>query len=88
MIVLAHCRKEERKVRQDFQQAVTQDETVLALQRKLEEKQQERQRLKQTESKKARTSEQAAAHTVRNTETHNRVSMTFKNKDVLASLSQ
>lgn len=75
MIGLACCRKEERKAKLDFRQAVTQDETVLALQKKLGEKQQERQRLKQIESNKAKTSEQAAARIVKNTETHNKVSM-------------
>ncbi|KAM9341281.1 cilia- and flagella-associated protein 99 [Symphorus nematophorus] len=79
----AAIRKEERKARLDFQQGVTQDETVLALQRKLEEKQQERQRLKQTESKKAKTSEQAAAYTVRNTETQNRKSLKGKSWEEL-----
>ncbi|XP_044023302.1 cilia- and flagella-associated protein 99 isoform X2 [Siniperca chuatsi] len=68
----AAIRKGERKARLGFQQSVTQDMTVLALQRKLEEKKHERQRLKQIESKKAKTSKQAAAHTVRHTETHNR----------------
>ncbi|XP_070777102.1 cilia- and flagella-associated protein 99 [Enoplosus armatus] len=71
----AAIRKEERKARLGFQQAVTQDETMLALQRKLEEKQHERQTLKQTERKKAKSSEQAAAHTVRHTETHSRESL-------------
>lgn len=79
MRVLACCRKEESRARQSFQQAVTQDETVLALQRTLEEKKQERQRLKQIKSKKAKTCEQTAAHTVRNTETHNNVSTTKRN---------
>ncbi|KAG8013378.1 Cilia-and flagella-associated protein 99 [Nibea albiflora] len=60
----AAIRKEERRARMSFQQAVTQDETVLALQRKLEEKQQERQRLKQIKSKKAKSCEQTAAHTL------------------------
>ncbi|KAL6105647.1 cfap99 [Pungitius sinensis] len=49
----AASRKEERKARLAFRQAMIQDDTVLALQKKLEEKQLERQRLKQTESKKA-----------------------------------
>ncbi|TKS86572.1 Cilia- and flagella-associated protein 99 [Collichthys lucidus] len=66
----AAIRKEESRARQRFQQAVSQDETVLALQRTLEEKKQERQRLKQIKSKKAKTCEQTAAHMVRNTETH------------------
>ncbi|XP_034531556.1 cilia- and flagella-associated protein 99 isoform X2 [Notolabrus celidotus] len=68
----AAIRKEERKSRLGLRQAVLQDDTVLALQRKLEAKQQERQRLKQMESKRAKTSEQAAAHPVKNTEAHNR----------------
>lgn len=87
MIVLAQYRKEERKIRKvrlGLQQTVTQDETVLALQRKLEEKQQERQRLKQSESKKAKTPEQTAAYTVRKTETHNRVSLKSKAKTFLS----
>ncbi|XP_026211638.1 cilia- and flagella-associated protein 99 [Anabas testudineus] len=58
----AAIRKEEKKARLGFRQMVDQDESLLALQRKLEEKQQERRRLKQTESKKARTPEQAGVH--------------------------
>ncbi|KAM8915058.1 cilia- and flagella-associated protein 99 isoform 2-T2 [Spinachia spinachia] len=49
----AASRKEERKARLAFRQAMIQDESVLALQKKLEEKQLQRQRLKQTEGKKA-----------------------------------
>ncbi|XP_035530166.1 cilia- and flagella-associated protein 99 [Morone saxatilis] len=79
----AAIRKEERKTRLGFQQAVTQDETVLALQRKLEEKQRERQRLKQIESKKARTPEQAAAQAVGNTEAYNRKSLKEKSWEEL-----
>ncbi|XP_078031178.1 cilia- and flagella-associated protein 99 isoform X1 [Epinephelus lanceolatus] len=79
----AAIRREERKARLGFQQAASQDETVLALQKKLEEKQQERQKLKQIESKRAKTSEQAAAHTVRNTGTHNKKSLTQKSWEEL-----
>ncbi|GAA6213576.1 cilia- and flagella-associated protein 99 [Lates japonicus] len=79
----AVVRREERKARPDFQQTVTQDETLLALQRKLEEKQQERQRLRQTESIKAKTSEQVAVHTVRNTETHDKKSLKEKSWEEL-----
>ncbi|XP_029900828.1 cilia- and flagella-associated protein 99 [Myripristis murdjan] len=61
----AASRKEEKKARRGLQQAVAKDERVLALQKRLEEKQQEHLRLKQRESSKAKTSEQAAAHTVR-----------------------
>ncbi|XP_071767100.2 cilia- and flagella-associated protein 99 [Centroberyx gerrardi] len=61
----AASRKEEKKARLGLQQAVLEDERVLALQRRLEEKQQERQRLKQSGANKAKTSEQAAAHSVR-----------------------
>ncbi|XP_042357158.1 cilia- and flagella-associated protein 99 [Plectropomus leopardus] len=78
----AVIRKEER-ISRGFRQAVTQDETVLALQKKLEEKQQERQKLKQTERKKAKTPEQTAAHTVRNTRTHNKKSLTQKSWEEL-----
>lgn len=63
-IVLSQCRKEERKARLCSQQTVTQDQTVLALRRKLEEKQQERQRLKQSESLKDKTFEQEAPCTI------------------------
>uniref|UniRef100_A0A668AB97 Cilia and flagella associated protein 99 n=1 Tax=Myripristis murdjan TaxID=586833 RepID=A0A668AB97_9TELE len=59
----AASRKEEKKARRGLQQAVAKDERVLALQKRLEEKQQEHLRLKQRESSKAKTSEQAAAHT-------------------------
>ncbi|KAI4804402.1 hypothetical protein KUCAC02_026032 [Chaenocephalus aceratus] len=65
----AAIRKEERKSRPFHRQAMTHDETILALQKKLEEKQQERQRLKQTQSKKAKPSEPTAAHTESLTET-------------------
>ncbi|XP_047466160.1 cilia- and flagella-associated protein 99 [Mugil cephalus] len=61
----ATVRKEERKAKLDFlQQTVDQDETILALRKKLEEKKQERQRLKQMESNKA--SKQTSAQ-----QTHN-----------------
>ncbi|KAM7403051.1 hypothetical protein PAMA_003804 [Pampus argenteus] len=69
----AATRKEEKKATLGLRQA-TQDEKVLALQKKLEEKQQERQRLKQSESNKVETCEQAAAHTVRHTGTRNKKS--------------
>ncbi|XP_008282424.1 uncharacterized protein cfap99 [Stegastes partitus] len=63
----AAIRKEERKARlESVQQAMAQDETLSMLRKKLEEKKQERQRLKQTESGKARASKQTAAHTVGN----------------------
>ncbi|XP_045919602.1 cilia- and flagella-associated protein 99 [Micropterus dolomieu] len=79
----AAIRKEERKARLRFQQAVTQDERVLALQKKLEDKKHERQRIKQTESKKAKTSEPAAAHTLRHTEKHDRKSLKEKSWEEL-----
>ncbi|XP_028994790.1 cilia- and flagella-associated protein 99 [Betta splendens] len=62
-------RKEERKSRPGLRQTVAQDERILALQKKLEEKQQERQRLRQTHGDKARSPEQAAVHTPVNTGT-------------------
>ncbi|XP_006786231.1 cilia- and flagella-associated protein 99 isoform X2 [Neolamprologus brichardi] len=56
-------RKEERKAEKEFiQQVVAQDETVLALKKMLEEKKQERQKLKQTESK-VKAPEQRRGHT-------------------------
>ncbi|KAM9842948.1 cilia- and flagella-associated protein 99 [Aulostomus maculatus] len=61
-------RSEEMKEERKAEPAVSPDETVLALQRKLEEKQQERQRLKQTESNKAKVCELTAAQTDRLTE--------------------
>ncbi|XP_035850328.1 cilia- and flagella-associated protein 99 isoform X2 [Sander lucioperca] len=70
----AVIRKKEREARPGFRQAMTRDDTVLALQKKLEEKQQERQRLKQIEGRKAKRSEQAAAHAEeRNTGTHDKL---------------
>lgn len=60
MTDLLQRRKEEENARLRLQQAVSQDETVLALRRKLEEleleHQLEHQRLKRTESKKVKTS--------------------------------
>lgn len=50
-----------RKEKKDKQQVVSKDETILALERKLEEKEQEYQRLKQSTRKRAKTS---AARTV------------------------
>ncbi|CAI5696572.1 cilia- and flagella-associated protein 99 isoform X2 [Oreochromis niloticus] len=56
-------RKAERKAEKEFiQQVVAQDETVLALKKMLEEKKQERQKLKQTESK-VKAPEQTGGHT-------------------------
>ncbi|KAM3871377.1 cilia- and flagella-associated protein 99 [Diretmus argenteus] len=57
--------KEEKKARVGLQQAVAKDERVLALQKRLEEKQQERQRLRQNERNKTKTSEQATGGMVR-----------------------
>lgn len=71
MIIFVCCRKEEMRARLSLQAKVTQDETVLALQKKLKEKQQEHQRLKQAEGKKTKTPERP----VGNSEIHNRVSM-------------
>nr|XP_020446678.1 cilia- and flagella-associated protein 99 [Monopterus albus] len=81
----AAIRKEERKARLEFQQTVTQDDTLLALQKKLEEKQQERLRLKQIESNKAKTrkSKKAAAHSVINTGTHSQGSLKEKSWEEL-----
>lgn len=57
------------------------DETVLALQRKLQEKEEEYRRLKQSVNKRAKISEQAAAHTVRKTGTKKEdVSMAFSDR--------
>lgn len=57
------------------------DETVLALQRKLQEKEEEYRRLKQSVNKRAKTSEQTAAHTVGKTETNKEeVSMAFSDR--------
>lgn len=56
MTDLLQRRKEEESARLRLQQAVSQDETVLALRRKLEELELEHQQLKQTESKKVKTS--------------------------------
>uniref|UniRef100_A0A672ZN82 Cilia and flagella associated protein 99 n=1 Tax=Sphaeramia orbicularis TaxID=375764 RepID=A0A672ZN82_9TELE len=67
-------------------QTVTQDETVLALQKKLEEKQQERQRLKQIRNNKATTSEQT--HTVES-RTHSKKSSEEESwKDLERSLER
>uniref|UniRef100_A0A3Q3EZB0 Cilia and flagella associated protein 99 n=1 Tax=Kryptolebias marmoratus TaxID=37003 RepID=A0A3Q3EZB0_KRYMA len=55
-------RKEEKKAKQEFlQQVVAQDETVLALRKKLEEKKLERKRLKQNE--KSQACKRTTAHT-------------------------
>ncbi|XP_031703606.1 cilia- and flagella-associated protein 99 [Anarrhichthys ocellatus] len=73
LVQAAAIRKEERKARP----AMIQDETVLALQKKLEEKKLERQRLKQTKSKKP--SEQEAAQTG----THTKKSLPVKSWEEL-----
>lgn len=71
MLVLACGRKEERKAEKELiQQVVAQDETVLALKKMLEEKKQERQKLKQTESE-VKAPEQTGGHTG----THSQVSV-------------
>lgn len=63
------------------------DETVLALQRKLQEKEEEYRRLKQSVNKRAKTSEQTAARTVGKTETNKEeASMAFSDR-VLVSQS-
>ncbi|XP_029981893.1 cilia- and flagella-associated protein 99 [Sphaeramia orbicularis] len=82
----AASRKEERKAKLASLQTVTQDETVLALQKKLEEKQQERQRLKQIRNNKATTSEQT--HTVES-RTHSKKSSEEESwKDLERSLER
>lgn len=63
------------------------DKTVLALQRKLQEKEEEYQRLKQSVNKRAKTSEQTAAHTVGKTETNKEeVSMAFSDSPCQSEL--
>ncbi|XP_030254118.1 cilia- and flagella-associated protein 99 [Sparus aurata] len=75
----AAVRKEEMRARLSLQAKVTQDETVLALQKKLKEKQQEHQRLKQAEGKKTKTPERP----VGNSEIHNRKSSKEKSLEEL-----
>ncbi|XP_064811688.1 cilia- and flagella-associated protein 99 [Oncorhynchus masou masou] len=58
-------RQEEKRARRELQQGVAEDERVVALQRRLEERQQERQRLKQGEKTKAKISEQSATHALK-----------------------
>ncbi|XP_041669302.1 cilia- and flagella-associated protein 99 [Cheilinus undulatus] len=74
----AAIRREERKNRLNIRQGAAQDERVLALQRKLEEKQQEHQRLRQIESKRAKASKQAAAQSVKNIETRNKMEISWE----------
>lgn len=83
-LLSAQRRKEEKNTGQQ----TAKDETVLALQRKLQEKEEEYQRLKQSVNKRAKTSEQTAAHTVGKTETKNKeeVSVAFSDR-VLVSQS-
>lgn len=72
---LACGRKEERRAEKDFiQQVVAQDEMVLTLKKMLEEKKQERQKMKQNESSKVKASKQRGEHNVSNTGTHSQVS--------------
>ncbi|XP_054862074.1 cilia- and flagella-associated protein 99 [Amphiprion ocellaris] len=80
----AAIRKEERKAKlESIKKAVAQDETLLELRKKLEEKKQERQRLKQSESSKATTSKQTEAHTVCNTTRHHQRSLKEKSWEEL-----
>uniref|UniRef100_A0A8C8CNZ2 Cilia and flagella associated protein 99 n=1 Tax=Oncorhynchus tshawytscha TaxID=74940 RepID=A0A8C8CNZ2_ONCTS len=58
-------RQEEKRARRELQQGVAEDERVVALQRRLEERQQERQRLKQGEKTKAKITEQSATHALK-----------------------
>ncbi|CDQ69426.1 unnamed protein product [Oncorhynchus mykiss] len=58
-------RQEEKRARRELQQGVAEDERVVALQRRLEARQQERQRLKQGEKTKAKISEQSATHALK-----------------------
>ncbi|XP_067335255.1 cilia- and flagella-associated protein 99 [Channa argus] len=79
----AAMRKHERKASLGFRQMVTQDESLSALQKKLKEKQQERQRLKQAERSKAKCPEQAAACTVVNTGTTSKRTLSEKSWEKL-----
>lgn len=60
-----------RKEKKDKQQVATEDETILALKKKLEEKEQEYQRLKQSNRKRAKA---FTARTARNRESNKEVS--------------
>lgn len=72
----AAIRKEERRTEKEFiQQMVAQDEMVLTLKKILEEKKQERQKLKQNESSKVKASKQTGERTISNTGTHSQRSV-------------
>lgn len=62
-LIMLDSRKEEK--RQTMQQRVVLNERVLALQRTLQEKKEERQRLKQCKSIKNKTSETVSTHNVK-----------------------
>lgn len=59
----------------DLREKVSQDETLLTLQRKFEEKQQERRRLRCGQRTTSKTSQKMAAHTATITEKPNQVSL-------------
>ncbi|XP_019909458.1 cilia- and flagella-associated protein 99 isoform X2 [Esox lucius] len=58
-------RQEEKRARQELRWGVHEDERVVALQRRLEEKKQERQKLKQSEKTKANTIEKSASEALK-----------------------
>lgn len=68
-----------------LQERLAQNETLVALERQLEEQREERQRQKQTEENKKPKTLEKTTHTVRSAESHNRVSI--KSKDLFLSLS-
>lgn len=75
MVLTQYRKEEERKARLDLQEKVSQDETLMTLRRKFEEKQQERQRLRCGQRKTAETSKKMAAHTATIPEKPNQVSL-------------
>lgn len=66
MVCTQHRKEEEQKRKLAIRQRADEDETNLALRRKLEENRQERERLKQGQSTKAQATNKPAAFKVTN----------------------
>lgn len=73
MVYAQHRKEEEQKRKLAIRQRADEDETNLALRRKLEENQQERERLKQSRTMKAQATNKPAAFKVTNPDTTDQV---------------
>lgn len=73
MVYTRHRKEEEQKRKMAVRQRADEDETNVALRRKLEDNRQERERLKQSQTMKAQATKKPAAYKVTNADTTDQV---------------